>query len=152
MSTEDICAMPVKDIAANDAALFLWTTNAHKAKAFKVIDAWGFAYRSSIIWDKEKVSLGYYVRNQHEELLIAIRGNLSKPSYDARVPSVLNVPKREHSRKPDEVYTIIERMYPNLPKLELFARQKRDGWASWGNEVRRDFNPKKLKRHFIPAA
>jgi N6-adenosine-specific RNA methylase IME4 len=78
MSAEEICAMPLKDIVADDAVMFLWTTNAHKAKAFKAIDTWGFEYKSSIIWDKDKISLGYYVRNQHEELLIATRGNPRK--------------------------------------------------------------------------
>jgi len=152
MSNADIAAMPIKDLAADDAVLFMWSTSAHLAKAFNVINAWGFDYKSSFVWNKGNIGWGYYFRGQHELLLMATRGSPGTPPPAARVPSVLNSARSEHSQKPDEVYTIIEQMYPDLPKLELFARQKRDGWASWGNEVRRDYNPKILKRYFRPAA
>jgi N6-adenosine-specific RNA methylase IME4 len=153
MSNEDIAAMPIKDIAADDAVLFLWSTSAHLAEAMKVIDAWGFTYKSQLIWNKGNIGWGYYFRGQHELLLLATRGSPGTPPASARFPSVLNSPRCEHSQKPDEVYTMIEKMYPDLPKLELFARgAKRPGWASWGNEVTRDYNPKILKRYFVPAA
>jgi len=76
-----------------------------------------------------------FVRNQHELLLVATRGDMPSPSPANRPPSVISAPRREHSRKPDEAYELIERMYPQLPKIELFARHARPGWAAWGNEV-----------------
>jgi ParB-like chromosome segregation protein Spo0J len=88
-----------------------------------------------IVWVKDKIGLGYFVRNQHELLLVATRGDMPSPSPGNRPPSVITAPRREHSRKPDEAYELIERMYPELPKLELFARQQRPGWAAWGNET-----------------
>src|SRR5262249_32711497 len=92
-------------------------------------------YATNIAWVKDKTGLGYWVRNQHELLLIATRGNIPSPAPSRRPASVINAPRREHSRKPDEAYALIERMYPELPKIELFARQARPGWAAWGNEV-----------------
>jgi N6-adenosine-specific RNA methylase IME4/ParB-like chromosome segregation protein Spo0J len=135
MQTEDICAMPVSELATDDAVLFLWTTAPHLQESFRVIEEWGFQYATNIVWVKDKTGLGYWVKNQHELLLIATRGNIPSPAPSRRPASVINAPRREHSRKPDEAYALIERMYPTLPKIELFARQTRPGWAAWGNEV-----------------
>jgi N6-adenosine-specific RNA methylase IME4 len=88
-----------------------------------------------MVWVKDRTGTGYRVLNQHEHLLIAARGELPCPPGSLRPPSVIYAPRREHSRKPDEAYEIIERMYPDLPKIELFARQARSGWAAWGNEA-----------------
>src|SRR5262245_38179880 len=107
----------------------------HLRESFQVLDAWGFEYKTNIVWVKDKIGLGYFVRNQHELLLVAARGDMPLPSPANRPPSVISAPRREHSRKPDEAYEIIERMYPTLPKIELFARQTRSGWAAWENEV-----------------
>jgi len=87
------------------------------------------------VWVKDKIGLGYFVRNQHELLLVATRGDMPSPSPANRQPSVIEAPRREHSRKPDEAYALIERMYPSLPKIELFARNTRSGWDPWGNEA-----------------
>jgi N6-adenosine-specific RNA methylase IME4/ParB-like chromosome segregation protein Spo0J len=135
MSLANICKLAVADLATPDAALFLWTTAPHLEMAFEVIAAWGFSYRTNIVWAKHALGLGYWVRNQHELLLIAARGNMRSPPEGSRPPSVLHARRREHSRKPDEVYALIEGMYPELPKIELFARQARPGWAAWGNEA-----------------
>ena len=135
MSLEEICALPVLSLASPDAALFMWTTVPHLRESFDVLVAWGFEYKTNIVWVKDKIGLGYFVRNQHELLLVATRGDMPSPSPANRPPSVISAPRREHSRKPDEAYEIIERMYPTLPKIELFARQTRSGWAAWGNEV-----------------
>ena len=97
--------------------------------------AWGFQYVSNIVWLKDKLGLGYWVRNQHEVLLICRRGDMPTPLPTNRPSSVIISPRREHSRKPDEAYELIERMYPELPRIELFARQARSGWDAWGNEV-----------------
>jgi N6-adenosine-specific RNA methylase IME4 len=135
METKEICALPVAGLATPDAALFLWTTSPHLPDALRVIEAWGFTYRSNIAWIKQSPSLGYWVRNQHEILLIAARGAMRSPPQAMRPSSVIIAPRREHSRKPDEVYQIIERAYPDLPKIELFARNAQPDWAAWGNEA-----------------
>jgi N6-adenosine-specific RNA methylase IME4 len=135
MELQDICKEPVADLATPDAALFLWATSPHMREAFQVLDAWGFDYRTNLVWVKNSPGLGYWVRNQHELLLIGVRGKMRSPAEGTRPPSIIDAPKRGHSRKPEEVYEIIERMYPDLPKIELFARNAREGWAVWGNEV-----------------
>ena len=133
MGTEEICALEVP--VAEDAVLFLWTTNAHLEDALKVMKAWGFQYKTNIAWVKDKFGTGFYVRGQHELLLIGIKGDTHPPEQPNRPPSILNAPIREHSQKPEETYEIIEQMYPNSRFLELFARNGREGWESWGNEV-----------------
>jgi N6-adenosine-specific RNA methylase IME4 len=135
MSLDEICALPVLSLAGPDAALFMWTTAPHLRGSFDVLVAWGFEYKTNVVWVKDKIGLGYFVRNQHELLLVATRGDMPSPSPGNRPPSVITAPRREHSRKPDEAYDLIERMYPELPKIELFARRARPGWAAWGNEV-----------------
>src|SRR5215471_15309077 len=104
-------------------------------RRYRLSRPWGFAYKSNVVWVKDKIGLGYLVRNQHELLLIATRGDIPTPLPAQRPASVINAPRREHSRKPDEACALIERMYPNLPKIELFARNAREGWAAWGNQA-----------------
>jgi N6-adenosine-specific RNA methylase IME4 len=99
------------------------------------MEAWGFEYKSNYVWTKDKIGNGYWNRNQHEHLLIARRGNFPVPKPADRPSSWIQAPRREHSRKPDEVYSFIERAYPELPKIELFARNSRAGWDSWGNQA-----------------
>jgi N6-adenosine-specific RNA methylase IME4/ParB-like chromosome segregation protein Spo0J len=141
MPLEEICALPVSYLATDAAALFLWTTAPHLQESFDVLAAWGFEYKTTVVWVKDKIGLGYFVRNQHELLLVATRGDMPSPSPANRPASVISAPRREHSRKPDEAYALIEQMYPELPKVELFARQKRSGWQTWGNEVRAEKAP-----------
>jgi N6-adenosine-specific RNA methylase IME4 len=136
MELEQICSLPVANIATPDAVLFLWSTAPHRKKAYEVQTAWGFEEVTEIVWDKGRPGLGYWVRNQHEILLIGARGNMRSPAEGARPPSIIYAPRREHSRKPDEVYEIVERMYPELPKIELFARgEARPRWAVWGYQA-----------------
>jgi N6-adenosine-specific RNA methylase IME4/ParB-like chromosome segregation protein Spo0J len=135
MPTDAICALPVKELATDAAALFLWTTAPHLPEALQAVAAWGFTYKTHAVWIKDWIGLGYFVRNQHELLLIATRGDMPSPAPANRSSSVITAPRREHSQKPDEAYMLIEQMYPELPKVELFARQTRTGWAAWGNEV-----------------
>jgi N6-adenosine-specific RNA methylase IME4 len=135
MSLSEICELPIADLATPDAVLFLWTTAPHLHEAFEVLAAWGFQYVSNFVWVKDKFGLGYWVRNQHELVLIARCGHMPTPAPTCRPPSVIQASTREHSRKPDEAYALIERMYPELPKIELFARDKREGWDRWGNEA-----------------
>jgi N6-adenosine-specific RNA methylase IME4/ParB-like chromosome segregation protein Spo0J len=134
MATADICAMPVPELTTPDAVLFMWTTSPHLPEALQVIEAWGFEYKSNAVWVKDKLGLGYYVRNRHELLLIATKGNMPAPLPASRPDSVIEAPRMEHSAKPDEAYELIERMYPDLPRIELFSRSPRPGWVVWGNQ------------------
>ena len=134
MTLEEICSLDVKGIAHDDAVLFLWATSPKLKEAFQVIDAWGFDYRTCAVWDKEKIGMGYYFRQQHELLLVATRGQIPAPAAEHRPPSIIRSPRSEHSRKPESMYDIIETMYPLLPKVELFARNVRPGWSRWGNQ------------------
>jgi N6-adenosine-specific RNA methylase IME4 len=135
MTFEEICALPVGELAADDCVLFLWTTAPWLAKACEVIKAWGFTYKSSLVWDKEAFGMGYWVRVQHEHLLIAVKGDPPLPPTDRIPVSVIRERRREHSRKPEDSFARIEHMFPTLPKLELFARTRRPGWDAWGAEV-----------------
>jgi N6-adenosine-specific RNA methylase IME4 len=140
MTIEEICALPVRDIAYDDSILFLWTASSHLQLAFRVMEAWGFRYSTNAVWTKSDCApgLGHVFRQQHEMLLVARCGELPNPPPNVRPSSIISAPRREHSRKPDEAYELIERMYPELPKIELFARNSRPGWAVWGNEVPTD--------------
>lgn len=134
MSLEEICALPVKDLATDDAILYLWATSPKLAECLKVIEAWGFEYRTNFVWVKDKIGMGYHNRNQHELLLVCKRGDIPPPPVNVRVSSVVNAERSDHSVKPLEFYTMIESFYPSLPKIELFCRKPRDGWAAWGNQ------------------
>jgi len=99
------------------------------------MEAWGFDYRTNIVWVKDRDGMGYYVRQRHEMLLIGIRGRLPVPKPADRSSSVFEAPRGVHSAKPEGAYEIIERMYPDLPRVELFARRRRPGWEAWGHEA-----------------
>lgn len=135
MSLDEICAMPVQDICADDCVLFLWATSPKLAEAMRVIEFWGFDYRTSMVWVKDKIGMGYYARQRHELLLIAKRGNPVTPEPSARPDSVVESERTEHSRKPEIFYDLIERMYPEFPRVELFCRTPRPGWRVWGNQA-----------------
>lgn len=136
MSLDEICAIEVP--AAQDCVLYLWATSPKLAEAMKVIESWGFSYRTCAVWDKEKIGMGYYFRQQHELLLVAAKGALPVPEPSNRASSVIRIKRGGmHSRKPVEVIELLESMYPAFTKkdrLELFTREPRAGWAEWGNE------------------
>lgn len=136
MELEAICAMPVSSkVATDDAILFLWATSPKLAEAMRVIESWGFTYRTCMVWVKDKIGMGYYARQKHELLLIATRGNPPVPPPAARPVSVIEGAREKHSAKPLAFAYAIERMYPELPKVELFCRSPRTGWAVWGNQA-----------------
>jgi N6-adenosine-specific RNA methylase IME4 len=135
MSIEDICDMDVECIANDDCVLFLWATSPKLVEALQVIKSWGFEYKTNMVWVKDKIGMGYYARQKHELLLIATKGAVPAPEPASRPESVVVSSRGQHSKKPDEVYEIIEKMYPEYRKLEMFARSKREGWESWGCEV-----------------
>lgn len=134
MSLEEICALPVRDLATEDAMLYLWATAPKLAECMQVIEAWGFEYRTNLVWDKEVIGMGYHARNQHEILLVAKRGDIPPPEAGKQPSSVHRERRGEHSAKPAFYYEMIEAAYPQLPKIELFCRSPREGWAVWGNQ------------------
>ncbi len=121
--------------SADNAVLFLWATAPKLKEALEVMESWGFKYKTCAVWDKEWIGMGYWFRGQHELLLVGIKGKFSPPPEKRRFSSVIREKRREHSRKPEKVYEIIEAMFPQNTKLELFARNKREGWEAWGNEI-----------------
>jgi N6-adenosine-specific RNA methylase IME4 len=135
MSIEEICAMPVKEIAECEAVLFLWVTSPILAEAFAVVSAWGFKYKASFIWDKIKHNMGHYNSVRHEFLLVCTRGSC-QPDVRKLFDSVVSVERTEHSVKPDIFREMIDTLYPNGRRIELFARRSADGWERYGNEVR----------------
>lgn len=134
MTLEEICALPVGDLVTEDALLYLWATAPKLAECMQVIEAWGFEYRTNLVWDKEVIGMGYHARNQHEILLVAKRGDIPPPEAGKQPSSVHRERRTEHSAKPAFYYEMIEAAYPQLPKIELFCRAPRDGWAVWGNQ------------------
>lgn len=136
MSLGDICAItpPIE----NNAVLYLWATAPKLLEALQVMEAWGFKYKTQAVWDKGWVGMGYWFRGQHEILLVGTRGKFSPPAPTSRKSSVYREKKSKHSKKPQYFRDLISRQFPNTTKLELFARQKTEGWDVWGNEVESD--------------
>ena len=142
MRTDDIAALPVQDIVAKDAILLMWVTDPKLVDGLEVIDAWGFCYRTvGFTWVKQNPSgigfhfgLGFHTRSNPEQCLIAKRRKGLRRS-DNSVPQLLIAPRSEHSRKPDETYSRIERLYGDVPRVELFARRSVPGWTAIGNEI-----------------
>ena len=132
MPLEDICALPIP--AEKDAVLFLWTTSPMLEDAFEVINAWGFKYKSSFIWDKISHAMGHYNSVRHEFLLVCVRGNCT-PDVPKLYDSVVSIERTEHSRKPEEFRQMIDTLYPVGVRIEMFAREAADGWDVWGNMV-----------------
>lgn len=133
MTDEDLAALPIP--AADSALLFLWAPPAILHRALQLTVTWGFEYRTNLVWAKTQPGTGFYLRNRHEHLLIARRGDMPVPEPPDRPPSVLHAPRGQHSAKPPEARKLIERMYPGRTRVELFARHPAPGWVSWGNEI-----------------
>jgi len=148
MTLPEICDLPVQDIAADRAHLYLWVPNALLPDGLEVMKAWGFKYVSNIIWEKVRLDgqpdgrgVGFYFRNVTEILLFGTRGKNVRTLDPARSQvNVMRTRKREHSRKPDEQYDIIESCSWG-PRLEMFSRGKRRGWEVWGNQADESYKP-----------
>lgn len=133
MTIDEICALPIKALAADDAHLHLWTTNGFLFDSLAVIQAWGFDYKSCFVWVKPQIGIGNYWRVAHEFLLLGVRGNCA--FLDRAQRSWIEEDRtRKHSQKPRSVRRLIEKVSPG-PRLELFAREQHEGWTVWGNEV-----------------
>ena len=136
LSTEEICREPVKELVTDQAHLHLWTTNAFVEPALRVMRAWGFSYKSCLVWIKPTIGMGNYWRVSHEFLLLGVRGNLPFARND--VPSWRLAPRTVHSRKPFCFRLLIEQVSPG-PYLELYGREEQPncGWTVYGNQVER---------------
>lgn len=132
MTLADIKALPVAGLAAEDAHLWLWVTNATLRDGYDVAEAWGFTVRSPLTWVKWRLGLGNYLRNATEHLLFATRGKA--PVLFRAQPTWITAPVQDHSHKPEEQYPLIERVSPG-PYVELFARRRQPGWDAWGNQT-----------------
>lgn len=148
LTLEEIAALPVSRIAAETAHLYLWVPNALLPEGLRVLAAWGFEYKSNIVWHKIRKDggpdgrgVGFYFRNVTELVLFEVRGkNARTLAPGRRQVNYLATRKREHSRKPDELYSIIEACSPS-PRLEIFARGERPGWTVWGNQADDGYEP-----------
>lgn len=138
MNLNDIKAMPVRELAAQDCILWLWATNPMLPHALEVMEAWGFEFKTAGHWSKktkhgkQAFGTGYVLRCSGEPFLI---GTIGKPKTARNVRSVIEGLVREHSRKPDEAFRAAEALIPNARRLELFSRQPRAGWQTWGNQT-----------------
>jgi N6-adenosine-specific RNA methylase IME4 len=122
--------------ADDNCVLFLWAPPSLVEHGLRVLQAWGFDYRTMIVWDKEKLGMGFWVRQQAELVLLGVKGNPPTPQVADRPSSVFRAPRGKHSSKPEEFYDVIERMYPGAARLEMFKRGvARKGWDAWGNEA-----------------
>lgn len=147
LKLEEILAIPVAEVAAPESHLYLWVPNALLAEGMAVLKEWGFTYKTNLIWYKVRQDggpdgrgVGFYFRNVTEMVLFGVKGRFRTLPPGRRQVNIMTSRKREHSRKPDELYKIIEQCSPG-PYLELFARGRRPGWSQWGNEAE-EYEPK----------
>ena len=135
MPLEELCRLPVAQLAAPNSVLFLWASGGQIPPAFQMMEAWGFKFIAQMIWDKERPGTGSHVRYRHENLFIATRGHPPAVPRHATPESILRSTSGKHSAKPIDAYVRIEEMYPEAAKIELFCRgEPRVGWAGWGNQ------------------
>lgn len=148
MTLDEICSLPVEGIADSTSHLYLWVPNALLPEGLRVMEAWGFRYKSNLIWHKVRKDggsdgrgVGFYFRNVTEMILFGVRGKNARTLPPGRSQvNMIQTRKREHSRKPDEQYSLIESCSEG-PYLELFARGERKKWVSWGNQADPDYAP-----------
>jgi N6-adenosine-specific RNA methylase IME4 len=148
MTWKEIAALPVADLMAPSSHCYLWVPNALVPEGLRVMEEWGFTYKTMLIWHKIRKDggsdgrgVGFYFRNVTESVLFGVRGQLRTLAPGRRQVNLVATRKREHSRKPDELYHIVEACSPG-PYLELFARYPRDGWAAWGEEADPEVTPR----------
>ena len=134
MTVDEICDMPVPEILMDDAHLHLWTTNAFLFEAKRVMEAWGFEYKSILLWCKPQMGIGNYWRVCHEFLLFGMKGKLPMLDARTRLRSWYTEDRTRHSAKPAKFRSLVEQVSP-APRLEMFAREAHDGWAAFGNEI-----------------
>jgi len=133
MTIPELCELPINDLSTDDAVLFLWTTSPLLEDSFKIVNAWGFRYKTSFVWDKVKHNMGHYNSVRHEFLLICTKGSCT-PDNVKLFDSVQEIERGKHSEKPEKFREIIDTLYTKGRKIELFARENPEGWDIWGNE------------------
>jgi N6-adenosine-specific RNA methylase IME4 len=139
MTRDEIASLPIPSLAAEDAALFLWVTDLDHA--ISLIRTWGFTYKSHVVWRKLNPNgsphrgTGYWFINRHELLLLATRGDIPAPVMGTQADSIIDAAIGRHSEKPECFYELIEQYFPDVGRIELFARKRRKGWDCWGSEV-----------------
>lgn len=148
MSLDEISALPVAEATAKNAHLYLWVPNALLPEGIKVMEAWGFRYVSNVVWAKRRKDggpdgrgVGFYFRNVTEPILFGVKGSMRTLAPARSTVNMIETRKREHSRKPDEQYDLIESCSPG-PYLEMFARYAREGWSAWGDESDEEVTPR----------
>lgn len=148
MSNEEIVRLPVKDLTLPNAHLYLWVPNALIGLGLQVLEAWGFKYKTNLVWYKvrkdggpDRRGVGFYFRNVTELILFGVKGSMRTLQAGRTMPNIIISQKREHSRKPDQLYSVIEKCSPG-PYLELFNRVPKDGWFCWGDQTG-EYEPRK---------
>ena len=160
LKLDEIKALPVSDVAGEKSHLYLWVPNALLPEGLEVMKTWGFEYKTNLVWEKVRRDgepdgrgVGFYFRNVTELLLFGIKGNNNRTLSPGRSQvNLLRTIKREHSRKPDEFVSLIERCSPG-PYLEMFARGSRDHWDMWGNQADASYEPtwETYSNHTVPS-
>jgi len=142
MSTKEMCEIPVKNITAENSVLFMWTTDAHLEEAMKVINAWGFKYKTiGFVWNKKTNKgnqvcfMGKWTMKGSEICLLATKGKAHSMIQKHNVRQLVEAQRQKHSKKPDEVRNRIVELLGNRPRLEMFCRESKQGWDAWGNEI-----------------
>lgn len=136
MKIDDMKKLKVQDITEDDALMFMWSSSPHLPQAIELMKHWGFEYKTiAFVWDKQRVNPGYYTMSQCEVCLVGKKGRIPSPRGAKNVKQFLSKMRSRHSEKPTEVRDRITQMFPTQSKIELFARQKTEGWDVWGNEV-----------------
>jgi N6-adenosine-specific RNA methylase IME4 len=133
MALKEIMDMEIP--CEKNSVLYLWATASKLPDCLKVMEAWGFKYKSQLVWDKEIIGMGYWMRGQHELLLIGTKGKFSPPIQADRISSVWRERRTRHSKKPNGIRDCIKNWFPNAKRLEMFCRYPSDGWDVFGNEV-----------------
>ena len=140
MDNQDIINLPINKITDINCVLYLWATAPKLIEALNVMKGWGFSYKTNAIWDKDCLGMGYWFVGQHEILLVGTKGIVSPPKPKFRVSSIYTEKKKLHAVKPSYFRDTIARSFPNVNKIELFARTKTEGWDVWGDEIDSDIN------------
>jgi N6-adenosine-specific RNA methylase IME4 len=135
MNIDAICDLSNRIPAAPDCVLFLWATAPMLVAGIDVMSEWGFTYKSHVVWAKPNAGTGYWFRSKHEILLVGTRGNIPAPAPGSQFPSIIEAPTTKHSEKPSDFREMIETMFPQLPRVEMFAREAATGWDAWGAEA-----------------
>ena len=145
MRTEEILALPIPELCgSNGCILWLWFTNNHMIEAAQCLQTWGFELKTILTWEKvtkdgtkTHLGVGHWLRNSTEHCALAVHGNVK--AFSGRTltneSTILHSPRREHSRKPENFYQLVDKLCPDITKLEMFARSSRDGWDCWGDEA-----------------